>query len=255
MAVLEAPVGLMEGQRCPLRVGHVQVTLRDLLILTWHVREAAIRSSLPKGIVPVLHNGQALVSALLFHNHALRPAIFGIPRLRCPQLNLRTYIRDPFSNEPGSVFFHGFYLNPAWFAWISSRVFKIPCGSLPLHLRTTLGDRGLVSWVAASRDNSVAIRARECPSSRKVDSDLLDLLTNVHTGYAPDQEPGLLRTWRIWHRNQRLRTMDVDQVRIEPLDRLNLGLTKPDLAFYVEAVDYEVYFPARAVSLDDIKRD
>jgi hypothetical protein len=39
--------------------------------------------------------------------------------------------------------------------------------------------------------------------------------------------------------------MEAERARVAPLERLGLGLALPDLVFYVEEIDYEVYLPAR----------
>ena len=43
--------------------------------------------------------------------------------------------------------------------------------------------------------------------------------------------------------------MNLEQVRIKPLEDLKPGLGEPEIGLYVEAIDYEVYFPARVFSV------
>jgi predicted HAD superfamily phosphohydrolase len=76
---------------------------------------------------------------------------------------------------------------------------------------------------------------------------------NVHTGFVATPRAGrssFLRTWSIWHRNQDVRLMSVDELRLAPLAGLGLRLGDPLWTFYVESVDYEVYLPARRVAAD-----
>lgn len=238
----------MTGRRRPLRLGHVLVTLEDLLILSWRVDAEALRSALPAGLTPLLHGGWPYLSVLMFRNVSLRPAILGFPSLSGPQLNIRSYIVDPVDKRRGSVFFHGFYPQPAWLSWVSARLFATPYGSLPFKLTTRQGSNGF-EWRASSQGDAVSVRAQASADVLDVDDDLLDLLTNVHTGYVGGRGEGVWRTWSIWHRNQTLRAMDVEQARIAPLEKLGLGLGRPELAFYVEAIDYEVYLPARSITV------
>src|SRR3989441_11878969 len=103
--MIDAPAGDIDRLRRPLRLGHVLVTLEDLLIVTWRVPEADLRRHIPSGFQPVMDAGAGLVSAVLFHNRALRPAVAGFPRMQSFQMNVRAYVRAPRSGEPGSVFF------------------------------------------------------------------------------------------------------------------------------------------------------
>ena len=90
------------------------------------------------------------------------------------------------------------------------------------------------------------MRAHDSGNVLEVADELLDLLTNAHTGYVPARRDGGWRSWGIWHRHQTLRAMAVERARVAPLEQLGLGLGRPDLAFFVEEIDYEVYLPARS---------
>lgn len=244
MTLFEAPIGLMQGRRRPLRPGHVLVTIEDLLILSWRVPAPRLRAALPGALRPVQVEGSAFVSALLFRNRGLRPAWLGIPRLACTQLNLRSYVVDPRSGRAGSVYFHGFHLGTPWIAWVASRLFGFRCGRLSLEIDVERDEEG-VRWRGVS-DAGVRVTARASHATAEPSAAILDLLTNVHTGYVPGRRAGTLRRWSIWHRNQRVRAMQVSDARIAPLDELQLGLQAPDFAFLVDSVDYEVYLPTRA---------
>jgi hypothetical protein len=75
------------------------------------------------------------------------------------------------------------------------------------------------------------------------DSETLDLLTNPHTGFIP-ASGGSLVTWSLWHRNQQLRLMQVEELRIASIEKVGLALGSPVSALLVDSVDYEVYLPA-----------
>jgi hypothetical protein len=220
------PVGLMAGRRRPRRIGHVLVTIEDLLILAWQVPMADLRRLLPVGLEPLARNGHGLFSALVFRNRRLRPAVPGFPSWSCVQLNLRSHILDPSTGGSGSVFFHCFMLSQAWLAWLGLWASRIPCQSAPMRLTcnragslTGGGDDGdsskpvpSVDFQATSDDHSVEIRARKTDHSPFLAADFLDQLTNVHTGYIQDPRSGVLRCWDIWHRRQLLqRRKPVDQ--------------------------------------------
>ena len=244
---LEAPIGMMKGRRRPLRLGNVQLTIEQLLILTWRVAERDLRRTLPDGIRPWTRGDDAFVSALLFRNRSLRPAKIGFPRLSCTQLNLRSYIVDPISGRLGSIFFHRFSPSLAWLGWVARRLFRFSCDTLSFDIETSRDESGRLRWHARSPDEHLVVRALETSRRQAIDDDLLDVLTNPHTAYVADEGRSTLTTWDIWHLNQRIRFMDVETCTIEPVEGLELGLDQPDWAFFVDAVDYEVYFPARRV--------
>ncbi|HKD12383.1 MAG TPA: DUF2071 domain-containing protein [Thermoanaerobaculia bacterium] len=242
--ILSAPVGAMEGRRRPRRPWHVLVTLEDLLIVTWAPPEDALARLLPRDLVPWSRDGRGRLSAVLFRNRALRPAFPGLPRLGCFQMNLRTYVLDPVTGRPGAVFFHGLYLSTAWLSAFSSALFRVPFRWLPLRL-SGRRDGAARRWEALSEDGSVAIVAQgETDSLGAPDAEMLDVLTNPHTGFVPDSR-GRLLTWSLWHRNQSPRVMRVESLRIAQLERIGLPLGPPVSALLVDAVDYEVYLPAR----------
>lgn len=246
---LRAPAGLMAGRRRRLGPGGVRVTLTDLLILTWRLPPEALRHHLPAGLEPVVDGGDALLGALLFRNRALRPAALGVPRLSCSQLNVRSYVVDPATGEPGSVYFHGFHPRPRWLAWWTRTLLRAPATPLPLRVRRGPAAAGAPRpWHAGSRDGSVDIAARPASAPLALPPHLADLLTNVHTGYA-SAPSGALLAWTIWHPPQDLHPMTVDRLHLRPLAPFALADRLPDLAFLVETVDYEVHLPARRVEI------
>ncbi|OLC74655.1 MAG: hypothetical protein AUH72_21450 [Acidobacteria bacterium 13_1_40CM_4_65_8] len=242
MTMIDAPAGDIDRLRRPLRLGHVLVTLEDLLIVTWRVPEAELRRHLPNALQPVIDAGACLVSAAVFRNRALRPAVAGFPRMRSSQMNVRAYVRAPRSGEPGSVFFLGLYVSRAWIAGMSSWLFGVPFQYLPLEVAARDEGHG-VEWHARSPDDHLTIHAREADAD--VDTHTLDLLTNPHTAYFLDRR-GVLRRWSIWHRPQAVRTMAVQQARVECMR--DFTVSRPLPALYVRSVDYEVYLPPRAAS-------
>jgi uncharacterized protein YqjF (DUF2071 family) len=242
MVRVSAPVGLMTGRRRPLRPWHVLVTIEDLLIVTWDVPASAMDALLPAGLQPWSRDDRALVSAVLFRNRALRPAWAQVPRFGCSQLNIRIYLAD-VAGRPGAVYFQALCLGSPLLARLSRPITCVPFRVVPFDIDVDRSD-SFLSWRASSRDGQVRVGARDATSSTLPDPAMLDLLTNVHTGYVA--LPGSpLRTWSIWHRHQTVRLMAIDDLRIAPLAELGLPLGNPRWTFYVESVDYEVYLPAR----------
>jgi len=247
--LLTAPVGSTEERRRPLRPGHVLVTLEDLLILTWTVPERALRARLNCGLEPWSSGGCARVSALLFRNRRLRPAWIRVPRLSSCQLNLRSYVLDPETGRRGCVFFHGLYLDRPLLARISALVLSVPFRCLPFSIGVEQGEP--LRWRADAPDGRVRIRARAAEADPALDAEALDLLTNPHSGVV--EAGGICRRWSIWHCNQTLRTMAVEEVRIEPLERLFPERDGPT-GLLVDSIDYEVYLPARKMGLTSAPR-
>lgn len=241
MTVLQAPLGPIDRMRRPLRSGHVLVTLEHLAIVTWPIAEAVLRTHLPANVRPVVRNGHAFVSAVVFRNHNLRPAILDVPRMASFQMNVRSYIFDPVSGEPDSVFFHGLYLSRRWLAALASRLFGVPFHYLPLTVAARFEDDRVAGYEARSTDGGVNIIAQE--SDQSVDGEMLGLLTNPHTGYVLDRR-NLLRRWSIWHRPQKIHSMAVTEATVASLSALDAGTAQ--WAFYVASIDYEVYLPPTA---------
>ena len=242
MSMITAPAGDIDRLRRPLRPGHVRMTLEDLLIATWRVPDAELRRHLPRTLEPVIEDGACYVSAVVFRNRSLRPAVTGFPRLRVSQMNVRVYVRAPGSGAAGSVFFLGLYLSRPWMTRMSSSLFGVPVQYLPLEVTARNEGHG-IEWHARSPDDRVSLHAREADAA--VDPHTLDLLTNPHTGYFLDGR-GVLRRVSIWHRRQAVRTLAVQQAMIESLRAFSISRPLP--ALYVQSVDYEVYLPPSAAS-------
>jgi len=237
----EAPRGAIDRRRRPLRPGHVLVTIEDVLIITWPVRAESLRSVVPRPLEPVRQDRDGLVSAVLFRNRALRPAIIGLPRLSSFQMNVRIYVLDPETNSPTHVFFHGLYVSRRWLARISSALFGIPFQHLPFSIAVRRDADRIAEWQAHSADARLAVVARE--STERLDATILDLLTNPHTAWFADSR-SVLKRWSIWHRPQCVHTLDLESCAVPQVAEFDAG--PPMTALFVPSVDYEVYLPPGA---------
>ena len=242
VTAINAPNGDIGRRRKPLGLGHVLMTLEHMLIVTWRAPEAELRRHLPAALEPVVEDGAGFVSAVLFCNHDVRPAVVEFPSLRMSQMNVRVYVRSPRTGEPGSVFFIGLYGSRPLFGRLSSWLFGLPFQHLAIEI-TARDERGVVEWNARAADGSLAVHARETHAD--ISTPTLDLLTNPHTGYFLDRR-GTLRRWSIWHRPKQIRTMHVEHATLDCLR--DLAVTDMMPALYVRSADYEVYFPPRAAS-------
>ena len=105
MTAINAPVGDIGRRRKRLRLGPVLMTLEHMLIATWRVPDDELRRHLPPTLHPVVEDGAGFISAVVFRNSAMRPAVLGFPSVRMSQMNLRVYVQSPRTGEAGSVFF------------------------------------------------------------------------------------------------------------------------------------------------------
>ena len=93
----------------PLPTAHWSMTQRwnDLLFAHWPIPAAQIAPLLPDGLAVDTFDGSAWVGVVPFWMDQIRfhglPAIPGLSRF--PELNLRTYVREPHSNLAGVYFF------------------------------------------------------------------------------------------------------------------------------------------------------
>lgn len=95
----------------------------DLLFAHWPVPAIELAHLLPEGLTPDTFDGSAWVGIVPFWmDHVRVRAIPPIPGAsRFPELNLRTYVRERHSNEPGVYFFSLDAANP--FAVSAARMF------------------------------------------------------------------------------------------------------------------------------------
>jgi hypothetical protein len=127
----------------PLPSAHWTMTQRwnDLLFAHWPVPAAQIASLVPPGLCVDTFDGSAWIGVVPFwmdqiHRRGL-PAIPGANRF--PELNLRTYVREPHSNLSGVYFFSLDAGNPL--AVMAARAFyKLPYYWSKMRIEHT-GDR------------------------------------------------------------------------------------------------------------------
>jgi hypothetical protein len=95
----------------------------DLLFAHWPLRPAELTPLLPEGLAVDTFDGSAWIGVVPFWMEKVRmhglPAIPGVSRF--PELNLRTYVRERHSNQPGVYFFSLDAANP--FAVSAARLF------------------------------------------------------------------------------------------------------------------------------------
>lgn len=79
----------------------------DLLFAHWPVPPSSIAALLPEGLVPDVFQGSAWLGVVPFWLDRIK--VRGLPSLpglrNFPDLNVRTYVRDEYTNTPGMYFF------------------------------------------------------------------------------------------------------------------------------------------------------
>ncbi|MGC2161993.1 MAG: DUF2071 domain-containing protein [Silvibacterium sp.] len=132
-----------EHRSWPLPSAHWTMTQRwnDLLFAHWPVPAAQIAPLVPPGLCVDTFDGSAWIGVVPFWMDQVRtrglPAIPGASRF--PELNLRTYVREPHTNRSGVYFFSLDAGNPL--AVIAARtLYKLPYYWAKMRIEHT-GDR------------------------------------------------------------------------------------------------------------------
>lgn len=118
-----------EHRPWPLPAAHWTMTQRwnDLLFAHWPVPAADLTPLIPPGLVVDTFDNSAWVGVVPFWMDQIRtrgiPAIPGANRF--PELNLRTYVREPHTNMAGVYFFSLDAANPLAVA-MARTVYKLP---------------------------------------------------------------------------------------------------------------------------------
>ena len=113
----------------PLPTAHWTMTQRwnDLLFAHWPVPAAEISPLIPRDLCVDTFDGSAWIGVVPFWMDQIR--ILGLPTIpganRFPELNLRTYVREPHSNLSGVYFFSLDAGNPLAVAFART-VYKLP---------------------------------------------------------------------------------------------------------------------------------
>jgi uncharacterized protein len=215
----------------PLPSAHWTMTQRwnDLLFAHWPVPAAEIAPLLPPDLCVDTFDGSAWIGVVPFwmdqiHTRGL-PAIPGANRF--PELNLRTYVREPHSNMSGVYFFSLDAGNPLAVA-AARTVYKLPYYWSKMSIEHT-GDREfLYNSERRFAKPSARLRVRYRSLGQAVDKQGLEqFLTERYALYTADRG-GALFKGNIHHLPWPLERAEAD-FEINELPAAH-GITLPDTA-------------------------
>jgi uncharacterized protein len=215
----------------PLPSAHWTMTQRwnDLLFAHWPVPPAKITSLIPPDLCVDTFDGSAWIGVVPFwmdqiHTRGL-PAIPGANRF--PELNLRTYVREPHSNMSGVYFFSLDAGNPLAVA-AARTVYKLPYYWSKMKIEHT-GDREFL-YTSERRfaKPSARLRVRYRSLGEAADKQGLEqFLTERYALYTADRG-GALFKGNIHHLPWPLESAEAD-FEINELPAAH-GITLPDIA-------------------------
>jgi hypothetical protein len=215
----------------PLPSSHWTMTQRwnDLLFAHWPVPAADIAPLIPQGLAVDTFDGSAWVGVVPFwmdqiHTRGL-PAIPGANRF--PELNLRTYVREPHSNMSGVYFFSLDAGNPLAVA-AARTVYKLPYYWSKMSIEH-IGDREfLYSSERRFAKNPARLRVRYRSLGQAADKQGLEqFLTERYALYTADKG-GALFKGNIHHLPWPLERAEAE-FEINELPTAH-GITLPDTA-------------------------
>lgn len=215
----------------PLPSSHWTMTQRwnDLLFAHWPVPSAELAPLIPEGLCVDTFDGSAWIGIVPFwmdqiHRRGL-PAIPGANRF--PELNLRTYVREPHSNLSGVYFFSLDAGNPLAVA-AARTVYKLPYYWSKMSIEHT-GDREfLYNSERRFAKNPARLRVRYRSLGEAADKQGLEqFLTERYALYTADRGGALFRG-NIHHLPWPLERAEAD-FEINGLPAAH-GITLPDTA-------------------------
>lgn len=215
----------------PLPSAHWTMTQRwnDLLFAHWPVPASEIAPLIPPDLVIDTFDGSAWVGVVPFwmdqiHTRGL-PAIPGANRF--PELNLRTYVREPHSNMSGVYFFSLDAGNPLAVA-AARAVYKLPYYWSKMSIEHTGNREFLYNSERRFAKHSARVRVRYRSLGQAVDKQGLEqFLTERYALYTADKG-GALFKGNIHHLPWPLERAEAD-FEINELPAAH-GISLPDTA-------------------------
>lgn len=215
----------------PLPSAHWTMTQRwnDLLFAHWPVPAAEIAPLIPRNLCVDTFDGSAWVGIVPFwmdqiHRRGL-PAIPGANRF--PELNLRTYVREPHSNMSGVYFFSLDAGNPLAVA-AARTVYKLPYYWAKMSIEHTGNREFLYNSERRFAKHSARLRVRYRSLGQAADKQGLEqFLTERYALYTADKG-GALFKGNIHHLPWPLERAEAD-FEINELPAAH-GITLPDTA-------------------------
>ena len=223
----------------------------NLVCWTWETDPDSLRPLVPEGTELDLFEGrQAFVSLVAFSFDNL--SVLGVPALfhrRFAEVNLRFYVRDPETQDPGITFLRE--LVPSrLLTWLANVLFGEAYEARPAlenHVSGT-GDVLSLDFLDGSRD--VALNARSTGPWRTVSTDPLADFLSRRTFGAPLNPAHAGSTYAVFHPDWNFRR--ADDWRLDAAERLFEGVPHQDLltrppssVFCFDGSPVRIHLPAR----------
>jgi hypothetical protein len=240
------------------KLTRVEMSLHHVLYISYLVPELRVRQLVPEELpLAVVGRDKVFVSVVILQSSKVRLSSIPFPRFRYNQVNIRTYVLDPYSRQQ-AVFFIRSGVTSSVISLLTRSV-GIPWQHISTELETSADSKGeyLSYKVDGVWDQPFSLVAEEEPDFPSRISPFEDV--NIAINYLVRPligffgQKGKARSFRIWHSDVRPRgglLKHIDFPLLKPLDLLDeTAISKPDSVLIVPNAYFYIYMPPERIKM------
>jgi hypothetical protein len=226
----------------------VSMEISDLFYLSYLVPSSRVASYVPKPLTPSLFvEDKVFLSVVCFHSRNVKVAGLPLVKFSYDQINVRTYVRDPFSGRKGVLFlFSG--INSSFIS-LATNIFGFPWKNISFVLKTTRNkiDQPHEIHAKGKWNGDIDIKLAEAPVSAISEGfrDTSEYITSPNLGFYNIRGSAL--GFRVSHTKVRPRTGKMLQASFPFLVSSGLitesRIAEPDNILLADEAKFTIFLP------------
>jgi hypothetical protein len=234
------------------KLARVEMSLHHVLYISYLVPESRVRQFVP-GELPlaVVGRNKVFLSVVILQSSEVRLSLMPFPRFRYNQVNIRTYVLDPYSRQQ-AVFFIRSGVTSSVISLLTRSV-GIPWQHISTELETSVDNKGeyLSYKVDGVWDQTFSLIIEGLPelpfkiSPFNDTEEAINYLVRPLIGFFGQK--GEVKGFRIWHPEVKPQGGLLKQIDIPMLNSLNLldetAVSRPDSILLVPNAYFYIYMP------------
>jgi len=246
------------------RLLSVEFHLQDVLYISYLVPRHRMEPFIPSGLsLATLSDEQVFLSLVLFRSTVSHAFLCPTPPIVFDQINLRTYVIDPYTGKPG-VYFLDYGVNTSFIAFLYRIVSGMAVQHIPFSIDIQRDEQSHCSRYKAEgywegplyfEGEEVSVEMGSLPPFATRD-DAINYLVDAAVGFYGSA--GKVRRLEVWHppSSPRVLALGTAQCRLLAVKGMvdDLEIPRPHHALVVPGWPFITYLPPRRVRMNASRR-
>jgi uncharacterized protein YqjF (DUF2071 family) len=233
----------------------VAMDIYDVLYLSYLTPESRLHRYIPRSFTPsIVRDEMVFLSIVCFHSRDVRVAGLPFMKFSYDQINIRTYVKDPYSGKNGVLFLHSGIVSP--FVALSTNMLGFPWKNIMFQIHATKNGNCYTEYRATGAWNgSINISVREdatknCNNTLPENlAETIRHITTPETGFYKMRE-GALR-FEVKHTKIKPHIGSISHIDFPFLESTNLltqqEMSKPDSVLIAEKATFTAFMPPQRI--------